>query len=83
MIACDTAPLLAAVSLRELMDRMGHASTRAALNYLHAREERDREIADGIEQMVRKVKGHDGRNGRRCLHGRVRKPLTCGKEWSG
>jgi hypothetical protein len=31
------------------MDRMGHASTRAALIYLHAREERDREIADGIE----------------------------------
>lgn len=58
-------------TLRELMDRMGHASTRAALIYLHAREERGQDIADGIEAMVkkaakkakkkaRKKKGHAG-----------------------
>jgi hypothetical protein len=38
---------------------------RAALIYLHAREERGKEIADGIEKMVRKAskkrkKGHAG-----------------------
>jgi integrase len=43
-------------TLRELMERMGHASTRAALIYLHAREERGQEIAEGIEKMVRKAK---------------------------
>ena len=42
-------------TLRELMDRMGHASTRAALIYLHAREERGQAIADGIEEMVQKA----------------------------
>lgn len=36
-------------TLRELMDRMGHRSTRAALIYLHARDQRDRAIADGID----------------------------------
>lgn len=41
------------VTLRELMDRMGRSSTRAALIYLHAREERGKEIADGIDAMVR------------------------------
>jgi integrase len=39
-------------TLRELMDRMGHGSTRAALIYLHAREERGHAIAEGIDQMV-------------------------------
>lgn len=42
-------------TLRELMDRMGHASTRAALIYLHAREERGKEIASGIDAMVKKA----------------------------
>jgi integrase len=39
-------------TLRELMTRMGHSSTRAALIYLHAREERDQAIALGIDSMV-------------------------------
>ena len=42
-------------TLRELMDRMGHASTRAALVYLHAREERGKSIAEGMDAMVRKA----------------------------
>jgi hypothetical protein len=29
-----------ALSLRELMDRMGHSSTRAALIYLHGSDDR-------------------------------------------
>ncbi|PSK88729.1 site-specific recombinase XerD [Murinocardiopsis flavida] len=36
----------AGASLRELMNRMGHSSTRAALIYLHARDDRARELAD-------------------------------------
>jgi integrase len=39
----------AGASLAELMIRMGHSSTRAAKGYLHAREERDRQLADVLE----------------------------------
>ncbi|MDS1271581.1 hypothetical protein RIF23_14900 [Lipingzhangella sp. LS1_29] len=38
----------AGASLRELMNRMGHSSTRAALVYLHARDDRARDIADAL-----------------------------------
>jgi hypothetical protein len=34
------------------MNRMGHRSTRAALIYLHARDNRDREIAVGLDRIV-------------------------------
>jgi hypothetical protein len=37
-------------SLRELMERMGHSSERAALIYLHAATEGHRRIADGIDR---------------------------------
>ncbi len=43
-------------TLRELMDRMGHASTRAALVYLHARDQRDQAIAAGIDSMVKQAR---------------------------
>jgi integrase len=39
-------------SLRELMDRMGHASTRAALIYQHVAKDRDRHIADGLSAQI-------------------------------
>lgn len=39
-------------STRELMTRMGHASTRAALIYQHATSERDRLIAEGIDAQI-------------------------------
>ncbi len=35
-------------NLRELMERMGHASSRAALIYLHSSPDRQRAIADAI-----------------------------------
>jgi hypothetical protein len=35
-------------TLRELMERMGHSSPRAALIYLHATRERDERIAAGM-----------------------------------
>jgi integrase len=40
-------------SLAELMNRMGHASTRAAQVYLHARDERGRQIAETLDKMAR------------------------------
>ena len=42
----------AGASLRELMNRMGHSTTRAALIYLHARDERAQELADRIGERA-------------------------------
>lgn len=39
-------------TIKELMARMGHSSTRAAMIYLHATAERDREIADGVGRNI-------------------------------
>ena len=39
-------------SLRELMERMGHSSTWAALIYLHATRERDQAIAAGMGKLL-------------------------------
>jgi hypothetical protein len=39
-------------STRELMNRMGHASPRAALIYQHATEERDKAIADALSEQI-------------------------------
>jgi integrase len=43
----------AGASLCELMDRMGHASTRAALIYLHGSDERQRKIASNLDALTR------------------------------
>jgi integrase len=43
----------AGASLRELMDRMGHGSTRAALIYQHSSDERQRKLADAIGEAAR------------------------------
>ena len=42
----------AGASLREVMARMGHATSDASLRYLKAASGRDQEIADAIEQRV-------------------------------
>lgn len=39
-------------SLRELMTRMGHSTTRAALIYQHAQRDREREIAAAVSATV-------------------------------
>ncbi|WP_449062397.1 tyrosine-type recombinase/integrase [Planomonospora algeriensis] len=47
-------------TLRELMNRMGHSTTRAALIYLHTEGERDRKIADGMGRLAEEaLKGED------------------------
>lgn len=43
-------------SLRELMERLGHSSARAALIYQHATRERDEAIAAGMGKMVRQAR---------------------------
>jgi integrase len=41
-------------STKELMTRMGHSSSRAALIYQHMTAGRDRAIADGLGELIRK-----------------------------
>ncbi len=43
----------AGANLRELMDRMGHASSRAAMIYLHSTDERQRRLADAVGKLAR------------------------------
>jgi integrase len=40
-------------TLKELMTRMGHSSTKAAMVYLHAAKDRDRAIADAMGEIVK------------------------------
>jgi uncharacterized protein YbjT (DUF2867 family) len=42
----------AGASLRELMDRMGHDSGRAAMIYLHGSDERQHQIADSLSKLA-------------------------------
>ena len=44
----------AGASLRELMSRMGHASSAASLRYLKASEIRDKDISDAIAERMPK-----------------------------
>jgi integrase len=43
-------------SLKELMARLGHSSTRAALIYQHATRDRDKAIALALGDLVRQVR---------------------------
>lgn len=43
-------------STKELMSRLGHASSRAALRYQHAAESRDREIAARLDDVFAAVR---------------------------
>jgi integrase len=43
-------------SLRELMTRMGHSTTRAALIYLHGTDERDKIIAAAVNERIEKAR---------------------------
>jgi hypothetical protein len=42
----------AGANLRELMDRMGHSTTRAATAYLHGGDERQQAIADELSRQA-------------------------------
>jgi integrase len=43
----------AGANLRELMERMGHSSTKAALVYLHSTSQRQQAIADAVSKQAR------------------------------
>jgi hypothetical protein len=47
----------AGASLREMMERMGHDSTRAVLIYQHSTDERQRAIADQVSKNARAALG--------------------------
>jgi integrase len=53
-----TSASTAGASLREIMARMGHASSDASLRYLQASERRDSEIAAAIENRMANDLGH-------------------------
>jgi integrase len=48
----NTLAAIAGATLRELMDRMGHDSERAAMIYLHGSEARQHEIADTLSKLT-------------------------------
>jgi integrase len=48
----NTLTAAAGANLRELMARMGHSSTRAALIYLHSSDDRQRAIADALGDLA-------------------------------
>ena len=49
----NTLGATAGATLRELMDRMGHDSERAAMIYLHGSDARQQAIADTLSQLAR------------------------------
>jgi integrase len=49
----NTLAASAGATLRELMDRMGHDSERAAMVYLHGSDERQHQIADALSKLTR------------------------------
>ncbi len=58
-------------SLKELMERMGHSSPRAALIYLHATRDRDKKIAAGMGKLFKEAtrKGSGTQRARRGKRG--------------
>jgi len=50
----------AEASLRELMDRMGHSTTRAALIYQHGTSLRDKMVADEISRRAEAERPRSG-----------------------
>jgi integrase len=56
-------------SLAEMMNRMGHSSTRAAQVYLHARRERDREIASTLDKMAKRELKRSRKKGKKRKKG--------------
>jgi integrase len=49
----NTLAATAGATLRELMDRMGHDSERAAMIYLHGSDARQHQIADTLSKLTR------------------------------
>jgi integrase len=54
--AATTMARMPGVTTKELMARIGHSSPAAALRYQHATEERDRAVADYLDEQIAAVK---------------------------
>lgn len=52
----------AGASLRELMERMGHSSSRAALIYLHSTSDRQRQLAETVALRVQSELSNPGQD---------------------
>jgi integrase len=68
-------------SLRELMERMGHTSTRAALIYQHATRERDEAIAVAMGEVLASVRRKGPARSRSDAPMFVK--WSAGVEWAG
>ena len=69
----------AGATMRELMERMGHSTTRAALIYLHATEERQRAVADAVDAAACTALDRAKKGRQRAGKGRVTAGVTgCG-----
>ncbi|HET6211134.1 MAG TPA: tyrosine-type recombinase/integrase, partial [Jatrophihabitans sp.] len=55
-------------STRDLMNRMGHDSMRAALIYQHATRDADSRIADAMDRQIEQIKSADETAIARLLH---------------
>jgi hypothetical protein len=62
--------------MRELMERMGHSTTRAALIYLHATEERQRAVADAVDAAACTALDRAKKGRQRAGKGRVTAGVT-------
>jgi integrase len=49
-------------TLKEIMSRIGHGSTRAAMIYQHATDERDRKIAEALDVIIAEARSNAERN---------------------
>ena len=59
----------AGANLRELMERMGHSTTRAAIIYLHSTDERQRKVADALGDLARSELQNDRKRAARTGSG--------------
>jgi integrase len=57
-------------TLKELMNRIGHSTARAAINYQHAANGRDQEIASALDKLIKKEQGKK-RGGKKRSSGEV------------
>jgi hypothetical protein len=74
----------AGAGLRELMERMGHSTTRAALTYLHASDQRQRVIAEALSKINNSELKRRGsaRSGTKAARRSVKIIGACGDTWS-
>lgn len=59
----------AGANLRELMDRLGHSTTRAAVIYLHSTDERQRALANAVDKAAHAELRKAGKIARRRQRG--------------